>query len=423
VNVRAAATRPIVLLGCQLALAVLTGTLAYAQNGNGTPLKQLRFDIVGVRLVVDPPALTVPKNIPTFINATLVTPPEAGAAANDALASLSSGAVVEAELRGPSIPPTRIAVPVGSPIPIPALALPGDYFLDGIRLVKDGQTVLDASAVDGRPATLIPIKVISEVFVTSVTSRPLTLDEIREKGIVIDSSSYQAVNFQAAFNIDGQPFTIELPAVLPTAELLQTTADRTAIIRQVTEINQALAATQTTLPFFFVPDDESNIPALNVPPINGLVVIAGNVAFLNQFFKVSVLVANVTPEDSNLLLRDVTGTISLPTGLDRIPGTTEAPGDDPLRLARVEGVGAVGTVPVLQTGPDGVLGTADDQTVIAPQKQGEGELLLEGLKEGGHTFDVTIEAFLDGLPSGPVRLVGRILAPFAAVKVTTSTRR
>lgn len=395
---------------------------AYAQNGNGTSLKQLQFDIVGVRLVVDPPALTVPKNIPTHINTQLVTPPEAGVAAQEALAGLTAGAVIEAELRGPAIPPTRIAVPVGSPIPIPAFALPGEYFLDGIRLVKDGKPLLDATAPDGRAATMIPIRVISEVFVTSVTSRPLTLDEIREKGIVIDSSSFQAVNFQAAFNIDGQPFTIQLPAVLPTAETLATTADRTQLIRQVTAINQTLAATQTTLPpefdrpginfsiaalpFFIVPDDESNIPPLSVPPVNGLVVIAGNVAFLNQFFKVSVLVANVTPEGSQLQLRDVAGTVSLPTGLDRIPGTTEAPGDDPLRLARVEGVGAVGAVPILQTGPDGVLGTADDQSIIPPQKQGEGELLLEGLKEGGHTFDVSIEAFLDGLPSGPVRLIG-----------------
>jgi hypothetical protein len=405
-----------------LTCAVFVSLEAGVAAQSGLPLKQLQFDIVGVRLVVDPPALTVPKNIPTHINTQLVTPPEAGAAAQEALAGLTSGAVIEAELRGPAIPPTRIVVPVGSPIPIPAFALPGDYFLDGIRLMKDGKPLLDATAPDGRSATLIPIRVISEVFVTSVTSRPLTLDEIREKGIIIDQSSFQAVNFQAAFNIDGQPFTIQLPAVLPTAETLSTTADRTELIRQVTAINQTLAATHTTLPpefdrpginfsiaalpFFFVPEDESDIPPLDVPPVNGLVVIAGNVAFLNQFFKVSVLVANVTPEGSQLLLRDVSGTIVLPTGLDRIPGTTEAPGDDPLRLARVEGVGAVGTVPVLQTGPDGVLGTADDSTLIPPQKQGEGELLLEGLKEGGHTFDVNIEAFLDGLPSGPVRLVG-----------------
>ena len=30
---------------------------------------QFDFDIVGVKLSVDPPALTVPKDIPTFVNA------------------------------------------------------------------------------------------------------------------------------------------------------------------------------------------------------------------------------------------------------------------------------------------------------------------------------------------------------------------
>ena len=91
----------------------------------------------------------------------------------------------------------------GQPIPIAAAAVPGDYFLDGIRLVKNGRTILDATAPDGRLATTIPIRVISEVFVTSVTSRPLSLDEIRGKGIVIDENNFRAVNFQVAFNIDG----------------------------------------------------------------------------------------------------------------------------------------------------------------------------------------------------------------------------
>lgn len=404
-------------------VVTVMASAAHAQNGNGaSSLEQLRFDIVGIRFVVDPPALTVPKNIATQINTSLVVPPSAGADVKEALAALSAGALIEAELRGPSIPPTRISVPAGSPIPLPAFALPGDYFLDNIRLAKNGQTVLDATALDGRPATSIPIKVISEVFVTSVTTRPLTLDEIREKGILIDSSSYQAVNFQAAFNIDGQTFTIDMAAVLPTPQLLQLTSDRTTLIRDITIINQTLATTQTTLPpafdrpginfsiaalpFFFVPDEDGGIPELDIPPITGLVVIAGNVAFLNQFFKVAVLVSNVTPAGSALVLRDVTGTVALPTGLDRIAGTPEQPGDDPLRLARLDGGIVQGTVPIVQTGPDGVLGTADDIASIPPQKQGEGEILLEGLKEGGHTFDVNIEAFLDGLPSGPVRLVG-----------------
>ncbi len=62
---------------------------------------------------------------------------------------------------------------------------------------------------------------ISEVFVTNVTSRPLSLDEIRGRGIVIDENNFRAVNFQVAFNIDGAPFTINLPAALPTPEFLQ----------------------------------------------------------------------------------------------------------------------------------------------------------------------------------------------------------
>src|SRR5262249_11542438 len=124
----------------------------------------------------------------------------------------------------------------------------GDYFLDGIRLVRNGQTILDATATDGRPATTIPIRVINEVLVASVTSRPLAIDEIRSKGIVIDEKNFSAVNFQVAFNIDGTPFTINAPAVLPTPALLQTRPDRTQLIQQIAGLNRSLAATQTTLP-------------------------------------------------------------------------------------------------------------------------------------------------------------------------------
>ena len=194
-----------------LATALALPVAVRAQNGGSTPLAQLQFDIVGVRLVVDPPALTVPKNIATQINTSLTLPPGAGAETRDAIESLTSGALIEAELRGPELTPTRIVTRPGQPIPVPPLAIPGDYFLDNVRLVKNGQTILDATASDGRLATTIPIRVISEVFVTNVTSRPLSLDEIRGRGIVIDESNFRAVNFQVAFNIDGTPFTIDVP--------------------------------------------------------------------------------------------------------------------------------------------------------------------------------------------------------------------
>ena len=53
----------------------------------------------------------------------------------------------------------------------------------------------------------------------------------------------------------------------------------------------------------------------------------------------------------------------LPTGLDRVAGTFDQPGDDPLRLARIEGIGMQPTVAVVQLGPDGAPNTADDIAV------------------------------------------------------------
>src|SRR5262249_8518357 len=152
----------------------LLSTTAWGQQSSPS-LAQLRFDIIGVRLVVDPPALTVPKNIATQINTTLALPPGIGAESRDAILTLTDGAQVEAELRGPSLLPTRIVIAPGQPIPIPPLAVPGDYFLDGIRLAKNGQTILDATNSNGAPATTIPIRVINEVLVASVTSKPLSL--------------------------------------------------------------------------------------------------------------------------------------------------------------------------------------------------------------------------------------------------------
>ena len=51
---------------------------------------------------------------------------------------------------------------------------------------------------------------VTQVLVTKVTSRALTLDEIRSYGIVVDSDSYQAFNFTFAFAVAGE--TVAGPA-------------------------------------------------------------------------------------------------------------------------------------------------------------------------------------------------------------------
>src|SRR5687767_15556039 len=92
---------------------------AFAQTNGASTLTQLQFDIVGVRLVVDPPALTVPKQIATHINTSLVLPSGASVNTSDALLALTQDAIVEATLRGPSIPPTRLTTRPGQPLRLP----------------------------------------------------------------------------------------------------------------------------------------------------------------------------------------------------------------------------------------------------------------------------------------------------------------
>jgi hypothetical protein len=47
-------------------------------------------------------------------------------------------------------------------------------------------------------AARVPVQVIDQVLVTSVKTRPLTLDEIKQKGIVLDRDDYLGFEFSWA---------------------------------------------------------------------------------------------------------------------------------------------------------------------------------------------------------------------------------
>ncbi len=72
-----------------------------------------------------------------------------------------------------------------SPLLLPALPLVGDYELDDIALVDaaTGKTRMEAT-----PST-VPVHVFDQVLISSVTSQPLTLDQIQQKGIDIDADN------------------------------------------------------------------------------------------------------------------------------------------------------------------------------------------------------------------------------------------
>ena len=205
--------------------------------------------------------------------------------------------------------------------------------------------------------------------------------------------------------------------------MLQQRPTRAAVIEQLRRSTRSCAPSKRTLPPqfdrpglnfsiaalpFFPVEDDGGVPALDIPPITGLVVIPGNIAFLNQFFSVLLMVTNVAPDGTPLELRESTATIVLPdrprsrgAGHSTSPATTRCA----WRASKASAFSR--RFRCCSSGPTALRNTADDIASIPPQKKGEAEFLVEGLKEGSHLFDIAIQAMLYGLPSGPVKLMGQ----------------
>lgn len=392
-------------------LMVVTCMAGTADAYDGRYLAKDDIILYGMQLTAAPAKQTVPKNIATIVSTFMQVPTlPAGQ-----IPPLSSDAIVKATLRGPGLEvPLELAVPANSPFNIPPLTVPGTYSLDGIRLETGGQVLFY-----GTPES-VKIEVIEKLLVTQVTARPLTAQEIRDKGIVFDKTNFQAYNFTAAFAIKpGQEINITMPVLLPR---LQSTQDvpvdgiripgiQGAQIQSLsTIIPDSLKLAQTTVPnlsvqsFSLKPD----IPVGNnffLPPIPGVVVIPGDIGFLNQYFSVMLMVGNVAPTDSNLVVKDLKAEIILPPGKDEVVFTA----DDPLRMANTDRGESPRIQPIAKPGPDGKLGTVDDISELAPGESGNAEYLVEGRREGSHTVEMEITGTLYGLPIGPVPVRGRAM--------------
>lgn len=392
-----------------LLLGLMTQVLA------ATPLTTLEYRVTGQELRVSPVALAVPKGIAGSLNVELF-----GAGAAESL----TGTLVEATLRGPSGPAQRVLGTLGQPLLLPPLSLVGDYQLDGIRLARlEGTnfvTVLDGSAAS------VPIQVFDEVLVSRVTSRPLTSAEIEEKGIFIDESNFRAVEFEVGFVLDGRTVPVRFPVVTPrfneSSEIIPAAEleERLVLAQQINEANfgrvelppelqTARLNIQVQPVNFQLVDGDAGGVGLQIPPIPALMVIPGNIGFLNQFFSVQLFTENAAPGNSGLSVLNVKAELVLPPGADRIPATTfEEPGDDPLRFARVGAGREIRSVlPVTRAGPDGEFGTADDIGRLLPGEAGQAEFLVEGLQEGLHLMEVKLTADLQGLAAGIVQITGK----------------
>lgn len=391
----------------------LLAALAVPLRTSAAALTTLEYRITGQSLDVTPPAVSVPKGIAGSVAVNFTGDP-----------ALAQGAYISATFRGPSFPAREIIGGVGQPLLLPPLSLVGDYRLDNIRMVRLVGTN-EVTILEGSPSS-VPVTVFDEVLVSRVTSRPLTSSEITERGIVIDENNFRAVEFEVGFVLDGRTFPVRFPVVAPTVR--QTTeivpaAELEARLAEAQRINDELgsrvqlpAELQSarlniqTQPIGFQPvDGDGNGIELSIPPIPALMVIPGDIGFLNQFFSVMLFTENGAPSGSGLSVVNVKGELVLPPGPDGIPSADfTRPGDDPLRYARVGPNSEVlRSRDVVRAGPDGEFGTADDVKRLQPGEAGQAEFLVEGLQEGLHVMDIRLTADLEGLAAGVVKVSGR----------------
>lgn len=405
--------RLLAVLGC--ALAAVIGARA------AEPLTTLNYKIVGSYLKVSPAAVAVPKGIAGSV---MVEMANADGSTKLIDNTITQGAYVEATLRSPSSPAKRLIAQVNAPLMLPALNVVGDYQLDNIRLI-DAAT--GEVRIEGTPSS-VPVRVFEEVLVSKVTSRPLTLAEIQEKGIVIDEENFRAVEFEVAFVLDGRTIPVKFPVVapdfkqsteiIPAAELEKRLKEAQAINNEIAngggvqlpdELKGANLNLQIRGANFEIAEVHEKNLRLGIPPIPALMVIPGNIGYLNQFFSVQIFTENAAPSGSGLSVFNLSAKLVLPPGGDQVPASSyEQPGDDPLRFARVGPNKIIQPVQaIVRLGPDNIAGTADDITRLQPKEAGQAEFLVEGLKEGLHVMDLELNGELDGLAAGSVKIKGR----------------
>jgi hypothetical protein len=342
------------------------------------PLASGELLIRGATLVISPARQEIDPGRPTVVQTSL--------------SSMSSGQApagmrVEGELSGPGLgEPLHLSTVPGEPFQIPGLNREGTYTLGGLRLTRDGIIELEAepSAVE---------IVVTRLVIASVTSRPLTPEEIESHGIVIGEDSYSAYRYSVGFSTESGTYEIPFDMVvgqdgitpLPATDPYQLPVpEETRTSFNVPQINTVFIDLPPEVELELRPDSAEEPPP---PTIPGFLVIPTDMSFLHQFFSVILVVQNGALAGSELELRNLSAVLEVDS--------------DGLRQAETVPPTIPGSpVPVVDPGPDGEPGTADDLTFLVAQTSGEASWLVEGLAQGQHLVTTHLQGEIHGLASG-----------------------
>ncbi|HEY0728713.1 MAG TPA: hypothetical protein VGD38_11625, partial [Pyrinomonadaceae bacterium] len=311
---------------------------------------------------------------------------------------------VRGELTGPSLTaPLTLEAPIGQPLNIPPLSNAGDHLIRNLRVVDlstPEQPVVTSVTPDS-----CGIVVIERLLVSQVQVQQLSYDQIVQAGINITGDSYRAFNFVLGIATSSTAQTINIPVAFPPVGV----TDPRPVIGTPSVSGPGIDV-PSVYPIMLQaegPDGEPQglpqLPGEEPVKIPGVIVFPGRVGFLHQFFEAIVIVSNGAPNGAPLVLRGLHAKALLPNA-----GTPGDTADDPLRIAETQVGGRVSELDLHGLGADNKYGTADDTTSFGPGEAGQASFLLEGLQEGLHTVNFDLEAMLEGLPSGPVKVRGEV---------------
>jgi hypothetical protein len=346
------------------------------------------LNIVGI-------ALETQDNVSTGADIPAVIQTKFGGQTGDAVVGAEHLAVL-GELSGPGLDaPIPVRTTPGGKFTLPPLHEQGDYTVSNIRLVDESGKFVQSAV-----PTYTAVHVVGTLN-TTVTIKQLTPDDLRARGISIDSRNYDVYDYNFIFAINNQTITVPYPVIID---------------RRTHEVVPAPAAPQYALPIpppigapprfqppqvigLSLSDEDLSFdknppdgeqgefePKRRHPSIPAAIVIPTGFGVLHQFFAVIVNVSNGAPEGSNIVLDSVKATITTPTAL---------------RVVKVNPSVSIGqAVPILN-------GKTGDRFLVA-LAEGSADWSLEALRTGTHTVDVDIRATYQAPNQAEVALHGKV---------------
>src|SRR6266404_161104 len=375
-------------------------------DGTSPILATADFDLVGLAVTAGPSSLTVPKNTPTSIQTSVRVPD--GTDPATIIGELNPNYRVRGELTGPSLTaPLTLEAPIGQALNIPPLTNAGDHQVRNLRVVDTG--LPDQPVVTTVTPDSCGIVVIERLLISQVEVHELTYDQIIQAGINITDDSYRAFNFVLGIGTTSSPQTITIPVAFPGVGV----KSLPPVVGTPSVSGPDFGAdVPSVIPVMLTMPDTGDGKASGQPPMGGdgqpvriprVIIFPARVGFLHKFFEAIVIVGNGAPGGTPLVLHSLHASAHLPNN-----GTPADLSDDPLRIATTQTGGRVSELDLHGLGPDGKYGTGDDTVSFGPGQSGQASFLLEGLKEGLHPIDFDLEAMLEGLPGGPIKVRGEV---------------